>query len=29
MLGQFLVVDPGQQPELKRPEGDSDDRHDH
>jgi FtsP/CotA-like multicopper oxidase with cupredoxin domain len=29
MMGQFLVVEPGQQPELKRPEGDSDDRHDH
>lgn len=29
MMGQFLVVEPGQQPELKRPEGDSDDHHDH
>lgn len=29
MMGQFLVVEPGQQPELRRPEGDSDDHHDH
>nr|WP_127820391.1 multicopper oxidase domain-containing protein [Microbacterium sp. CPCC 204701] len=29
MMGQFLVVAPGQRPELKRPEGDSDDHHDH
>ncbi|MDQ7877637.1 multicopper oxidase domain-containing protein [Microbacterium sp. QXD-8] len=29
MMGQFLVVEPGQQPDLKRPEGDTDDRHDH
>jgi FtsP/CotA-like multicopper oxidase with cupredoxin domain len=29
MMGQFLVVEPGQRPELKRPEGDSDDHHDH
>lgn len=29
MMGQFLVVEPGQQPELKRPEGDTDDQHDH
>ncbi|NLP85588.1 multicopper oxidase domain-containing protein [Microbacterium sp. CFH 90308] len=28
MMGQFLVVEPGQQPDLTRPEGDSDD-HDH
>ena len=29
MMGQFLVVEPGQRPDLKRPEGDTDDRHDH
>ncbi|WP_106814073.1 multicopper oxidase family protein [Microbacterium timonense] len=29
MMGQFLVVEPGQQPDLKRPEGDTDDHHDH
>ncbi|HEY6800443.1 MAG TPA: multicopper oxidase domain-containing protein, partial [Agromyces sp.] len=29
MMGQFLVVEPGQAPDLKRPEGDTDDRHDH
>ena len=29
MMGQFLVVEPGQQPDLTRPEGDSDDHHDH
>ncbi|KQZ84381.1 copper oxidase [Microbacterium sp. Root166] len=29
MMGQFLVVEPGQEPDLKRPEGDSDDHHDH
>ncbi|MGX1701528.1 multicopper oxidase family protein [Microbacterium sp. NPDC055357] len=29
MMGQFLVVEPGQTPALKRPEGDSDDHHDH
>jgi suppressor of ftsI len=29
MMGQFLVVEPGQRPELKRPEGDSDDHRDH
>ena len=29
MMGQFLVVEPGQAPALKRPEGDTDDRHDH
>lgn len=29
MMGQFLVVEPGQQPALTRPEGDSDDHHDH
>lgn len=29
MMGQFLVVEPGQRPELKRPEGDSDDHNDH
>jgi FtsP/CotA-like multicopper oxidase with cupredoxin domain len=29
MMGQFLVVEPGQQPDLTRPEGDTDDHHDH
>lgn len=29
MMGQFLVVEPGQQPDLRRPEGDSDDHDDH
>ncbi|MCW3494348.1 multicopper oxidase family protein [Microbacterium sp. SSM24] len=29
MMGQFLVVEEGQQPDLRRPEGDSDDHHDH
>jgi FtsP/CotA-like multicopper oxidase with cupredoxin domain len=29
MMGQFLVVEPGQQPDLTRPEGDSDDHVDH
>ncbi|WP_461473631.1 multicopper oxidase family protein [Microbacterium sp. HJ5] len=29
MMGQFLVVEPGQEPDLKRPEGDSDDHLDH
>ncbi|MCH6229402.1 multicopper oxidase domain-containing protein [Microbacterium sp. CFH 31415] len=29
MMGQFLVVEPGQEPDLRRPEGDSDDHHDH
>lgn len=29
MMGQFLVVEPGQQPDLRRPEGDTDDHHDH
>ena len=29
MMGQFLVVEPGQQPDLKRPEGETDDHHDH
>ena len=29
MMGQILVVEPGQQPDLTRPEGDSDDDHDH
>jgi hypothetical protein len=29
MMGQFLVVEPGQQPDLRRPEGDTDDDHDH
>lgn len=29
MMGQFLVVEPGQQPALTRPEGDTDDHNDH
>lgn len=29
MMGQFLVVEPGQKPALRVPEGDSDDRHEH
>jgi FtsP/CotA-like multicopper oxidase with cupredoxin domain len=29
MMGQFLVVEPGQQPALKTNEGETDDRHDH
>lgn len=29
MMGQFLVVEPGQEPDLNRPEGDTDDHHDH
>ena len=29
MMGQFLVVEPGQQADLMRPEGDSDDHRDH
>ncbi|GAA2991442.1 multicopper oxidase domain-containing protein [Microbacterium terrae] len=29
MMGQFLVVEPGDEPALKSPEGDDDDRHDH
>ena len=29
MMGQFLVVEPGQRPELTRPEGDPDDHRDH
>lgn len=29
MMGQFLVVEPGQEPDLRRPEGDTDDNHDH
>ncbi|WP_214467227.1 multicopper oxidase family protein [Microbacterium flavescens] len=29
MMGQFLVVEPGQAPELSRPQGDTDDHHDH
>jgi FtsP/CotA-like multicopper oxidase with cupredoxin domain len=29
MMGQFLVVEPGQEPDLRRPEGDTDDQHDH
>lgn len=29
MMGQFLVVEPGQAPDLRRPEGDTDDHHDH
>ena len=29
MMGQFLVVEPGQTPALNTHEGDSDDRHDH
>lgn len=29
MMGQFLVVEPGQAPDLRRPEGDTDDQHDH
>jgi FtsP/CotA-like multicopper oxidase with cupredoxin domain len=29
MMGQFLVVEPGQQADLRRPEGDSDDHDDH
>lgn len=29
MMGQFLVVEPGQEPDLRRPEGDDDDQHDH
>jgi FtsP/CotA-like multicopper oxidase with cupredoxin domain len=29
MMGQFLVVEPGQRPALTRPEGDTDDHHDH
>ena len=29
MMGQFLVVEPGQAPDLRRPEGDNDDQHDH
>ncbi|MFE7845041.1 multicopper oxidase family protein [Microbacterium sp. NPDC057407] len=29
MMGQFLVVEPGQAPDLRRPEGDDDDDHDH
>ena len=28
MMGQFLVVEPGQQPAITRPEGGSDDHHD-
>ncbi|KRB38002.1 multicopper oxidase family protein [Microbacterium sp. Root180] len=29
MMGQFLVVEPGQKADLRRPEGDSDDHDDH
>ncbi|MFD4957376.1 multicopper oxidase family protein [Microbacterium sp. NPDC058389] len=29
MMGQFLVVEPGQQPALTRPEGENDDHNDH
>ncbi|SFS06017.1 Multicopper oxidase with three cupredoxin domains (includes cell division protein FtsP and spore coat protein CotA) [Microbacterium sp. cf046] len=29
MMGQFLVVEPGQQPALNTDEGENDDRHDH
>lgn len=29
MMGQFLVVEPGMQPDLRRPEGDTDDHDDH
>lgn len=29
MMGQFLVVEAGQVPDLRRPEGDEDDNHDH
>ena len=29
MMGQFLVVEPGQQPALNTNEGETDDRHDH
>lgn len=29
MMGQFLVVEPGQEPAITRPEGDTDDHHDH
>ncbi|MDY0909581.1 multicopper oxidase family protein [Microbacterium sp. CFBP9034] len=29
MMGQFLVVEQGQEPDLRRPEGDTDDNHDH
>ncbi|GAA1990421.1 multicopper oxidase family protein [Microbacterium pumilum] len=29
MMGQFLVVEPGQQPALTTTEGETDDRHDH
>ncbi|MGC5171161.1 multicopper oxidase family protein [Microbacterium sp. DT81.1] len=29
MMGQFLVVEPGQRPALKTHEGETDDRHDH
>ena len=29
MMGQFLVVEPGQQPALKTIEGETDDQHDH
>lgn len=29
MMGQFLVVEPGQRPDLRRPEGDADDHADH
>ncbi|MET0735651.1 MAG: multicopper oxidase domain-containing protein, partial [Microbacterium sp.] len=29
MMGQFLVVEPGQKPALQRPEGDTDDHRDH
>ena len=29
MMGQFLVVEPGHEPDLRRPEGDSDDHDDH
>ncbi|GAA5198391.1 multicopper oxidase domain-containing protein [Microbacterium jejuense] len=29
MMGQFLVVEPGQQPALTRPEGETDDHNDH
>ncbi len=29
MMGQFLVVEPGQAPDLRRPEGESDDHRDH
>jgi FtsP/CotA-like multicopper oxidase with cupredoxin domain len=29
MMGQFLVVEPGGEPDLRRPEGDTDDHDDH